>query len=129
MTTATTPQGADGAMTGAELAALEAERNQLLVDKQANSEVLIACRAQIEAAKAKANEGEYADSRWFAAVNTRARFAGHEDQRIQGRLSIIRNLIKQEHLRQHQAERQGDSDATQLLREAMALISRALDRL
>jgi hypothetical protein len=117
------------------LAELRAERAQLLLEKQANNEILASCRAQIEAAKARRwADNVFDDPKWFAAVNSRARFAGHRDQAIARRLTELRGLIGAASQREHKAKtgewvQNCETDPAELLLSAIKLIGQAIDLL
>lgn len=114
------------------LTELLTQRDQLLELKDKNNLVMASCKQQIEIAKAGvAGGGEYADPAWFAAVNTRARYAGREDQRIAGRLAKLAPLIKEARQRERRAVVQppGDDKPIRLLVEGLMLIQEAIDLL
>lgn len=111
-------------------AELLAEREQLLHEKDENNEILVSCKAQIDAAKARAEEdGSYADPVWFAKVNTRARYAGLRDQEIAHRLSEIKKIQRQRWEEKHVASSENPDEVRQLLISALQLIQRAVDLL
>ena len=83
------------------LADLLAQRDQLLLEKEQNNEVLASCRAQIATAKARQIERhEYANAEWWRAVHSRASHAGQDDQRIARRLSELKQLIRAANIRE-----------------------------
>lgn len=116
----------------ATLADLMAQRDRLLDLKDKNNLVMASCKQQIETAKAGvAGGGDYADPAWFAAVNTRARFAGREDQRIAGRLAKLGPLIKEAKQRERRfvVQPPSDDEPIRLLVKGLGLIQEAIDLL
>jgi hypothetical protein len=108
---------------------LIAERDALVAGKDANNNVMATCKAQIEAAKARVTAGEeYADPKWFAAVNSRARYAGREDQRLAHRIGELNRQIGVARSLAHQGKhsREGD-DTVALLLRALDLIKQAIN--
>jgi hypothetical protein len=103
---------------------LVAERERLLVEKQENADVLDSCRAQIAAAKARVwSDKVYEDPKWFAAVNSRARYAGRRDQELGSTLAKLRRLISQAQAAPHALD---PADPVSLLIEALKLTQQAI---
>lgn len=108
-------------------------RDSIITAKHLNHEILISCKAQIDAAKARWDQdGTQIDSRWFAAANTRAKYAGQEDQRLANLLGDIR---RQMHTKRSQIPAGTTATTTtgiepnpvKLLAHALSLIQQAID--
>jgi len=107
---------------------LVAERERLIAEKNENNEVLARCRAQIEAAKSRVwSDNVYDDPKWFAAVNSRARFAGRRDQELAAHVSQLRRIIAQK--KGHKYQTVDHEDPISILIQALRLLQEAIDQL
>jgi hypothetical protein len=118
-------------MTKEEYDATVLQYEALLIEKENNLAILASCRGQIDSAKAKAVEDKnFASAKWFASVNTRARYAGQRDQELARQISELKLKIrKYNHENRLLNPINSEPEILQTLVSAIHLLQNAVDLL